>query len=313
MNNLCGGSVMEYILETTKLTKTYGKSTVLDGVEIRIPKGSIFGLVGRNGAGKTTLMRLITGLQDPTSGSYKLCGVDSKSGKIDRVRRRMGALVETPGIYKNLTAADNLKVQFINLGLTSYGEIPEILELVGLSDTGKKKAGKFSLGMRQRLGLAIAMCGNPDLLILDEPINGLDPQGIVEMRETLIKINRDKGTTILISSHILDEMSRLATHYAFIEKGHIIQEISSEDLMKKVRKCTVVKVSDTKTMALVLEEMGLKYEIEDDDSLVSIFGLDNISPVVLNAAKKGIDVTDIKENDENLEGYFINLIGSKKV
>ena len=304
---------MEYILETTKLTKTYGKSTVLDGVEIRIPKGSIFGLVGRNGAGKTTLMRLITGLQDPTSGSYKLCGVDSKSGKIDRVRRRMGALVETPGIYKNLTAADNLKVQFINLGLTSYGEIPEILELVGLSDTGKKKAGKFSLGMRQRLGLAIAMCGNPDLLILDEPINGLDPQGIVEMRETLIKINRDKGTTILISSHILDEMSRLATHYAFIEKGHIIQEISSEDLMKKVRKCTVVKVSDTKTMALVLEEMGLKYEIEDDDSLVSIFGLDNISPVVLNAAKKGIDVTDIKENDENLEGYFINLIGSKKV
>lgn len=304
---------MEYILETTKLCKTYGKSTVLDGVNIRIPKGSIFGLVGRNGAGKTTLMRLITGLQNPTSGSYTLCGVDYKSGKIDRVRRRMGALVETPGIYKNLSAADNLKVQFINLGLTSFGEIQELLELVGLSDTGKKKAGKFSLGMRQRLGLAIAMCGNPDLLILDEPINGLDPQGIVEIRETLIKINRDRGTTILISSHILDEMSRLATHYAFIDKGHIIQEISSEELMSKVRKCTVIKVSDTKKMATVLEEMGLKYEIGQDDQSISIYEINNISPVVLSAAQKGIDVTDIKENDENLEGYFINLIGQEKV
>lgn len=302
---------MENILITDNIVKDYGKTRVLDNVSIKIPKGSICGLVGRNGAGKTTLMRILTGLQEPTSGSYNLCGVSNKDKKILQVRRRMGALVDSAGLFRNLSAYDNLRLQYINLGLTSYDSIPELLKLVGLGDTGKKKAGKFSLGMRQRLGIALALCGEPDILILDEPVNGLDPQGIIEIRELLIRINRERRTTILISSHILDELNRLATHFAFIEKGQIIEEISSEELHSRIRRCTRFDTVDMKEMCLLLDNEGLEYELSDNSMSVKIFDLKNISDITLKAAQRGIAINWIQSSDETLESYFINLIGTE--
>ena len=204
---------MEYILETNGLGKKYGHFTALNDVSMHIPKGAIYGFVGRNGAGKTTLIRLICGLQRPTAGGYSLFGKSHTSHDIRESRKRVGAVVETPSIYLELTAEDNLKEQYRVLGLPSFEDIPQLLQLVGLESTGRKKAGNFSLGMRQRLGIAIALAGSPDFLVLDEPANGLDPQGIVEMRELILKLNRERHITVLISSHILDELSRLATHY----------------------------------------------------------------------------------------------------
>ena len=202
---------MEYVLTTEALTKRYKHFSALNGLSLHVPKGAIYGLVGQNGAGKTTLIRLICGLQKPTEGHYTLYGADSGGKEITKVRRRMGAVVETPSIYLDLTAEENLKEQYQILGRRDYEGIGPLLELVGLGDTGKKKARDFSLGMRQRLGIAVAMAGEPDFLVLDEPVNGLDPRGIIEIRELILKLNRERGITVLISSHILDELSKLAT------------------------------------------------------------------------------------------------------
>ena len=199
---------MNYILQTNSLTKKYKNFQALNGLTMNVPKGSIYGFVGKNGAGKTTLIRLICGLQEPTSGNFSLYGIRNDSKDIIKSRRRMGAVVETPSIYMDMTAEENLKQQYLILGLPSYEGIPELLKLVGLENTGKKKAKNFSLGMKQRLGIAIALAGDPDFLVLDEPVNGLDPQGIVEMRELILKLNRERQITVLISSHILDELSR---------------------------------------------------------------------------------------------------------
>lgn len=299
---------MEYVLTTESLCKNYGKNKILNDINIKIPKGSIYGLVGKNGAGKTTLMRVITGLQAPSSGTYTLSGVKNTDMKINRVRRRMGALVETPGLYKNLSAYDNIKLQYINLGLTSFDDIPELLKLVALEDVGKKKAGKFSLGMRQRLGVALAMCGNPDILVLDEPINGLDPQGIIEIREMLLNINKQKSTSILISSHILDELSRLATDYAFIDNGRILQTLSAEALARKTSKAAKLVVNDNKAMSRVLDRMGFRYEVASDGS-IDVFGDINVSSLVHEADKENVEILKLLENDETLEAYFMNLVG----
>ena len=210
---------MEYVLATQGLSKHYKDFKALDNLTMHVPKGSIYGFVGRNGAGKTTLIRVICGLQAPTAGSYLLYGTDCTRKEIAQIRRRMGAVVETPSIYLDLTAEDNLKEQFRVLGVPSDDGIPELLKLVGLEDTGKKKARNFSLGMKQRLGIAVALAGSPDFLVLDEPVNGLDPQGIIDIRELILKLNRERNITVLISSHILDELSRLATHYGFIDSG----------------------------------------------------------------------------------------------
>ena len=207
---------MEYVLVTQGLSKHYKDFKALDNLTMHVPKGSIYGFVGRNGAGKTTLIRLICGLQAPTGGSYALYGVDGAQRDIAKVRRRMGAVVETPSIYLDLTAQDNLREQLRVLGVPSDDGIPELLKLVGLEGTGKKKAGHFSLGMKQRLGIAVALAGDPDFLVLDEPVNGLDPQGIIDIRELILKLNRERRITVLISSHILDELSKLATHLSLI-------------------------------------------------------------------------------------------------
>ncbi|MCR4703444.1 MAG: ABC transporter ATP-binding protein [Saccharofermentans sp.] len=301
---------MENILSVKDLSKKYGKAQILNKVNLDIPKGSIFGLVGRNGAGKTTLMRIVTGLAEPTSGTYSIGGVSSSDKKILSVRRRMGSITESPAIYRNLSAYDNLKLQYINLGMTSYDDISELLELVDLKDTGKKKAGKFSLGMRQRLGIAVVLCGKPDILILDEPINGLDPQGIIQMREILLRINRERHTTILISSHILEELSKLATHYAFIEKGEILQTLSSRELMSKVRKSSRIKVSAADPLFRIFDREGIEYKIDSEDT-IDIYSDITAKHIISLADEAGVEVLSINENNESLEGYFMNLVAKK--
>lgn len=222
---------MEYVLETRSLCKRYKNFKALDDLNMHVPKGSIYGFVGKNGAGKTTLIRQICGLQIPTSGEYEILGVPFQNEEgISKARHRMGAVVETPSVNTHMSAKDNLKEQYRLLGFTNFDGIDEILKMVGLENTGTKTAGKFSLGMRQRLGIAIALCSHPDFLVLDEPINGLDPEGIIEIRELILKLNREENITVLISSHILDELSKLATWYGFIDSGHMLCEISAEDI-----------------------------------------------------------------------------------
>lgn len=303
---------MEYILTTQDLCKSYGKADVLKNVSLHIPKGAIYGLIGKNGAGKTTIMRVITGLQKPTSGTYTICGIENSDRDIQNIRRRTGALIESVAIYNDLTAYDNLKVQFMNLGLPSYTRIDELLKLVGLDNTGRKRAGKFSLGMKQRLGIAIALCGNPDILILDEPINGLDPQGIIEIREMLLDINKNQGTTILISSHLLDELSRVADNYGFIDNGRIVKEISKEDLEKSLRRSTTIQVDDVGKTLTFLDNKGLEYEVGKDQT-INIYSDDlKASALVIEFAEKGIEVLNITQQEETLESYFMNLISDKK-
>lgn len=268
-------------------------------------------MVGRNGAGKTTLIRLICGLQKPTKGGYILYGVKDTERRISKARRRMGAVVETPAIYMDMTAEDNLKQQCLILGTPSYDSIPEILELVGLSNTGNKKARNFSLGMKQRLGIAVALMGNPDFLVLDEPINGLDPQGIIEIRELILKLNREYQITVLISSHILDELARLATHYGFVDDGRIVKEISAAELESICQKCLYIKVTDTSLLAGVLDAMGIEYEILSDTE-ANIYGKISLTQLIMALQKAGCEVITSREQDESLESYFINLIGGEK-
>ena len=301
---------MEYILTADSLSKHYRHFKALSDLSIHVPKGAIYGFIGKNGAGKTTLIRLICGLQGPTSGNYKLYGVKNTDPRIHRCRRRIGAVIETPSIYMDMTAEENLKEQYRIIGLPDFGDIPELLKLVGLENTGRKKAKNFSLGMRQRLGIAIALAGNPDFLILDEPINGLDPQGIIEMRELILKLNREYQITFLISSHILDELSRLATHYGFIDGGHMVKEISAKELDAACRKCIRVQVSDIRALTRVLDEMELEYSVLSD-TVADIFARVNVSKLTHALDLQGCDVISMTEREESLESYYINLIGGK--
>ena len=299
---------MDYVLTARSLGKRYKNFKALNDFSIHVPKGAIYGFIGKNGAGKTTLIRLVCGLQEPSAGSYTLYGTEHTDPGISRCRRRMGAVVETPSIYQDMTAEDNLKEQYRIIGLPSFDSIPELLRLVGLENTGKKKAKHFSLGMKQRLGIAIALAGNPDFLILDEPVNGLDPQGIIEVRELILKLNREKGITFLISSHILDELSRLATHYGFIDSGHMVKEMSAAELDAACRKCIRVQVSDVRVLSRVLDEMELDYRILSD-TMADIFAKVNISQLTLALADQGCDIISLSEREESLESYYVNLIG----
>ena len=302
---------MEYVLETNGLSKRYRAFTALNGLNMHIPKGSIYGFVGRNGAGKTTLIRLICGLQEPTSGSFILYGAKNTDTKIERARRRMGAVVESPAVYPDMTAEENLRQQYLVLGMPSADGIAELLHLVGLNGTGKKKVKNFSLGMRQRLGIAVALAGNPDFLVLDEPVNGLDPQGIIEMRELILKLNREHGITVLISSHILDELSRLATHYGFIDGGRMVKEMSAEELEKRCRKCLRAEVSDTKALARVLESMNAEYRIIDFNH-ADIYAEIPVTTLVSALAIENCTVNKIVEQDESLESFYMNLVGGER-
>ena len=302
---------MDYVLKTNALCKSYKNYKALNGLSMNIPKGAIYGFVGKNGAGKTTLIRLICGLQELTSGEYTLYGTKSTDKEILKARRRMGAVVETPSIYLDMTAEDNLKQQYRVLGLPSYDGLEDILKLVRLENTGKKKAKNFSLGMRQRLGIAIALVGDPDFLVLDEPVNGLDPQGIIEMRELILKLNREQQITVLISSHILDELSRLATHYGFIDKGQIVKEISAKELDTACRKCIRLEVTNTRTLSRVLDGMNVEYTIVSDKA-ADVYARINVSKLTLALAKENCEVISMQERDESLESYYVGLVGGKE-
>ena len=299
---------MEYVIKTKDLIKRYRKFTALDGLTMNVPKGSIYGFVGRNGAGKTTLIRIITGLQLQTSGDYELYGARSDSKEIYKARSRMGAIVETPSIHLDCTAQDNMRSMYRIMGLPIDNRIGELLELVGLGDTGKKKAKNFSLGMKQRLGIAMALCSSPDFLILDEPINGLDPQGIIEIRELILKLNKENNITVLISSHILDELAKLATHYGFIDKGRIIKEMSAQELEAQCKKCLSVTVSDIGVLTGYLEETGAEYKVTEANT-AEIYSEVSYNKLTTALDKKGCEVTHISEREESLESFFINLVG----
>lgn len=302
---------MDYALTTQGLTKTYAQTKALNGLTMHVPKGAIYGFVGKNGAGKTTLIRLVCGLQAPTAGDYTLYGVPHTAPEIYKARRRMGAVVETLSVYLDLTAADNLKLQYRLLGLPSEEGIPELLHLVGLGDTGKKKARHFSLGMRQRLGIAVALCGDPDFLILDEPINGLDPQGIIEMRELILRLNREHQITVLISSHILDELARLATHYGFLDRGAMVQEISAQALEAACRKCTRLTVTNPAALCQVLDRQGIEYRLVEE-GVADVYGEGNLTQLILDLSQAGCQVTGIHQRDESLESYYMNLVGGEE-
>lgn len=299
---------MDYVVTTNALSKSYKDCKALSGLSMHIPKGAIYGFVGKNGAGKTTLIRLLCGLQEPSSGEYTLYGRKNTEPEIVKSRRRMGAVVETPSIYLDMTAEDNLKQQYRILGLPSFDGLGDILELVGLENTGRKKAKNFSLGMRQRLGIAIALAGDPDFLILDEPVNGLDPQGIIEIRELILKLNRERQVTVLISSHILDELSKLATHYGFIDNGYLVKELSAKELEDACRKCVRMEVSDTKALACVLDDMKVEYKILTHTT-ADVYAKVNISRLAAALAEKNCEVISMQEKDESLESYYISLVG----
>ena len=299
---------MKYILETKNIEKRYGHFKALSNLNMHIPKGAIYGLIGKNGAGKTTLIRLICGLQKVTSGEYTIYGISNNSRKIVEARKRLGGIVETPSICLDMTAEDNLKEQYKIIGLPSYDNLQEILKLVRLNNTGKKTAKHFSLGMKQRLGLAIALVGNPDLLILDEPINGLDPEGIIEIRELILRLNKEKGINFLISSHYLDELSKIATFYGIIDKGKIIKEIDKDELEQNFRTRTQINVSNLKECVKYLEEKNLTYKVISDN-IIDIYKKINVSELVIALSKRNCIVNDYQEKGESLENYYLNLIG----
>lgn len=299
---------MEYVLETNKLEKRYGRNKVLTNVNLHIEKGSIYGLIGKNGAGKTTLIRLICGLQIPTSGAYSIYGSSNKNKEITRCRQRMGAIIEMPSICLSMTAEENLKEQAKVIGLHNYDNLYEILKIVKLENTGKKVAKNFSLGMKQRLGIAIALVGNPDFIVLDEPINGLDPEGIIEIRELILKLNKEKQITFLISSHYLDELSKIATCYGFLDNGKIVKEISKQKLENNFKKRTQINVSNLTECIRYLEEQKLPYRIVTDN-VIDIYEKINVSKIVTALSKRNCIINDFQEKGQSLESYYLNLIG----
>lgn len=302
---------MEYILKTDNLEKKYKNFKALSNLNIHVLKGAIYGLVGKNGSGKTTLIRIICGLQEPTAGTYMIYGESSKSKDIISIRKRMGAIIEAPAIYGENSARDNIILQYKLVGMPSIDGVDELLKLVGLENTGKKKVKNFSLGMKQRLGIAVALANNPDFLILDEPINGLDPEGIIEIRELLLKLNRERGITILISSHYLDELSKIATHYGFLDSGTLIKEISSEELMQKMEHKFILKVSDEREFVKYFEEKKISYEVIDKKT-INVYGNYNLAKFITELAKENLVPDDVHEQEESLENYYMNLIGGGK-
>lgn len=299
----------EIILETNGLTKKYKDFTALDHANIKICRGDIYGLIGRNGAGKTTLMKLVTGLTEVTEGEYSLF---SKTGKdIGSEKRRIGCLIENPAFFPNMSAYSNLKYFAIQKGITNLEQVDTALELVKLSDVKKKKFKEFSLGMKQRLGIAYALLDNPDLVILDEPINGLDPIGISELRDTFIRLNREKGITFIISSHILSELYLVANRFLFIEKGKILRELTHSELDAECIRCAVIRTDDVKHAAAIIEDkLGITEFKVIDSTEIRIYD-DKIPKDKINHSLVTNDcaVSEIFETGITLEDYFKNLIG----
>ena len=296
---------METVLKTNKLTKVYGRRKVVDGVSMTINKGDIYGFIGKNGAGKTTFMRTVLSLTSISSGEVEL--FDGK--RIEEVGNKIGSLIEAPGLYKNATAYENLK-RFSILYGADESKINDILKFVNLDKTGKKKAKDFSLGMRQRLGIAIALLGDPEFLVLDEPINGLDPAGIKEIRDVILKLNKELGITFLISSHLLDELAKVVTKYGIINNGVLLEEVSAKELINNCKNKLIIKTDDNeKAKELIKSEFDINKIDSIKDKLVLYSNLESSALINKYLVKKGILVSEIYTEVDSLEEYFIRKIG----
>lgn len=298
-------------IETVNLCKRYGNKPVVDNIELAVPMGSIYGFIGRNGSGKTTTQKMVSGLARPSSGSIKLFG---KSVEEQEVRDQIGVLIEQPALFIELSAYENLMLQGYNTGIKNPKEqVKKSLEMVGLTEAANKKAKQLSLGMRQRLGVAVAMMASPKLLILDEPINGLDPQGIIEMRGVFERLNKEMGITIFMSSHILGELSRIATHYGILHEGKLIQQISAKELSEKSRDYLQVRVSDSqKARQLIMEKMNPTECTVHEDGL-RVFGIENSRMLNELLWSSGFGVDEIYLHQQDLEEYFLTLMGGVKI
>lgn len=301
------------ILEARELTKAYKQTAVLDSVNLKLEKGKIYGFIGQNGAGKTTFLRVVTGLAFQSSGSLSLWG-KSDISQLQEQRKRIGCIIETPALYPNLTAYQNMEVQRIQRGIPNKSVIDKCLAMVGLKDTGKKSVRNFSLGMRQRLGIAQALLNTPEFLILDEPINGLDPSGIVEIRKLLKSLNREYGMTILVSSHILEELYQTASEFILINKGKIIEKISERELDERCKRHIAIKTADALRALFVLEERLHTENVRlMPDGIIRLYDfLDNTELVAEVLAREQILVTGLWVSGDTLEDYFLNRIGELK-
>ena len=300
---------MEYILETQDLTKVYGNKEAAKDVNLHIAAGQIYGLIGRNGAGKTTIMRIISGLSLPTSGSYSLFG---KTGyAMGKMLRNVGVLIEAPGIYPRLSAYENIKIKCIATGMNKKGYAENVLESVGLDQSDwKKTAGAYSLGMRQRLGIGLALVGDPKILILDEPINGLDPQGIAEVRQTLANLRDEKGITIMISSHILDELAKVADCFGVINEGRLLDEFTAEELHRRCGQYVIIRTDDPEMTVKVLTDLGVDGIEREHDGTLRISGfLDKTAAMSKAIVNAGIALTEIRLQSVTLEDYYLSITG----
>jgi len=302
---------MEYILETQNLTKIYGQKEAARDVNLHIREGEIYGLIGRNGAGKTTIMRMISGLSQPTRGTYSLFG---KTGmEKQKMLKNVGVLIEHPGLYPRLSGYENLKIKCIGMGINPKGYVEELLKLVGLENADwKKSAASYSLGMRQRLGIALALVGDPKMIILDEPINGLDPQGIVEVREMVGRLRDEKGITVMISSHILDELAKVADSYGVIHEGALLDEFTAEELHERCGKSLVLRTDDVPRTLEILENMGLGGATRHPDGSLRIGeGMDRTREISKAIVEAGIGLEEIHTRTMTLEEYYLGMTGGE--
>ena len=298
---------MSYVLQTNSLTKQYKNQIALNNVNINIEKGDIYGLIGKNGAGKTTLMKIICGLIHSSHGEVKLF----ESTDLDKNRKRIGCVIEQPALYPSMTARQNLIYYNKLLGISEYSNVDGLLNLVGLQNTGKKKTKNFSLGMKQRLSIAISLIGNPDFLILDEPINGLDPSGIIEIRELLLKLNSERDITILISSHILGELNKVTTKYGIIKDGNLIDEFASKDLEMRCKRYISLGVNNTDKAAYILKNniKSTDYKVFNDGRIHIYDYLDKPDQINKELVENGVLVSHIVLEGDDIEAYFIKKMG----
>ena len=301
------------LIETNDLCKKYGETLVINKVNMHVPEHSIYGFVGENGSGKTTIMRLVTGLAEVTSGGFTLFGVSNKDLKISEMRKNISAIVETPALIPTFSAIDNMKYQELYSGVSlTIEQRHALLKKVHLEDVGDKKVRNYSLGMRQRLAIALALLNKPKLMLLDEPMNGLDPEGIVELRELLIDLNKNEGITILISSHILSELEKIATVYGFISKGKLLEEITAEELQKRFRRSISMKVDNIEKCEEALKKLNIKeFEVMPSGN-VRIFDNVKINTILSAFSKENVEILSINSNEDSVEDYYLNLIKNKE-
>lgn len=307
-------AMSEYILRTKQISKRYKSDYALTQVDLTIKKGDIYGFIGQNGAGKSTLLRIVTGLAKASDGELELFGNSDDQGLVE-ARKRIGAIVETPALFLHMTAEQNLEVCRLQRGIPGKECIQRTLSLVGLDKTGRKKVKNFSLGMKQRLGLAIALLGDPEFLILDEPTNGLDPMGIVELRDLLKKLNREREMTVFISSHILEELHQLATTYGIIHNGQLLEQISATELNNNLRKFLLIKVNEVEKAVAVMErDLGTtNFEVMQDGMIQLYDYLHEGGKISKLFIDNGILVEQLTPISDNLENYFSRLIGGEPV